>query len=92
MWFAVAYLWGINLLALLAFGWGASRARRRRRKIPERRMLWLAILGGSPGALLGCWIFRVKTRSRGPVAWLLAIAAAQAGLGYLLLSGAVTAP
>ena len=89
MWFAVTYLWGINLLALLAFGWDASRARRRRRRISERRMLWLAVLGGSPGALLGGWIFRHKTRKRGLRAWLLVIAAAQAGLGYVLLSGTV---
>ncbi|WP_424831636.1 DUF1294 domain-containing protein [Ruegeria sp.] len=72
------YLWAINALTLLAFGWDKARARRRRRRIPERRLLWLAALGGSPGALLGRWMFKHKTRKRGFSVWLMCIFGAQA--------------
>ncbi len=86
MWIAVIYLWAINALTLLAFGWDKLRARRRKRRIPERRLLWLAALGGSLAALLGRWIFGHKTRKRGFSAWLYAIAACQVGLCYLIIS------
>ncbi len=59
MWIAVIYLWVVNTLTLLAFGWDKLRARQRKRRVPERNLLWLATLGGSPGALLGRWIFSV---------------------------------
>ena len=81
------YLWAINALTLLAFGWDKTRARRRRRRIPERRLLWLAALGGSPGALLGRWMFKHKTRKRGFSVWLLGICALQAGMVFILLAG-----
>jgi uncharacterized membrane protein YsdA (DUF1294 family) len=86
MWIAVIYLWAINTLTLMAFGWDKLRARRRRRRIPERRLLWLAALGGSLAALLGRWIFGHKTRKRGFSAWLYTITAFQAGLCYLIMS------
>ncbi len=78
MWIAVTYLWLINILTLLAFGLDKTRARRRKGRLPERRLLWLAALGGSPGALLGRWIFKHKTRKRGFSLWLIAIASVQA--------------
>ncbi len=78
MWIAVLYLWAINILSLLAFGWDKLRARRRKGRIPERRLLWLAALGGSPGAVMGRWIFNHKTRKRGFSTWLFAIVCLQA--------------
>ena len=86
MWVAVLYLWAINTLTLLAFGWDKLRARRKKRRIPERRLLWLAVLGGSLAALLGRWIFVHKTRKRSFSAWLYTISALQAGLCYLIIS------
>ncbi len=80
------YLWTINALTLLAFGWDKLRARRRKRRIPERRLLWMAALGGSLAALLGRWIFGHKTRKRSFSAWLYAITATHAGLCYLMVS------
>ncbi|WP_247742604.1 MULTISPECIES: DUF1294 domain-containing protein [unclassified Ruegeria] len=82
MWIAVMYLWAINTLTLLAFGWDKLRARRRKRRVPERRLLWLAALGGSPGAIVGRWIFRHKTRKRGFSRWLFAILIGQAAACY----------
>ncbi len=86
MWIVVIYFWAINALTLLAFGWDKLRARRRKRRIPERRLLWLAALGGSPGAVLGRWIFKHKTRKRRFSIWLYGIAGVQATLFYLILS------
>ncbi|WP_425044416.1 DUF1294 domain-containing protein [Primorskyibacter sp. S87] len=85
MWFVVIYLWIINLLALLAIGLDKRRARARKRRIPERNLLWLAALGGSPGAILGRWMFRHKTRKRSYSVWMFLIAATQAGAFYLAI-------
>lgn len=87
MWIAIIYLWAINGLTLLAFGWDKSRATRRKRRIPERRLLWLAAIGGSPGAVLGRWIFAHKTRKRGFTIRVLLIAGLQAAICYILGSG-----
>ncbi|WP_328803302.1 DUF1294 domain-containing protein [Ruegeria haliotis] len=78
------YLWATNVLALLAFGWDKARASHRKRRIPERKLLWLAALGGSPGAVLGRWMFRHKTRKRGFSMWLFGILAAQVAACYLV--------
>ncbi len=86
MWIAVLYLWAINALTLLAFGWDKLNARRRKKRVPEKRLLWLVTLGGSPGALLGRWIFSHKTRKRRFSIWLYAIVWVQVALGYLLIS------
>ncbi|KUJ79141.1 hypothetical protein AVO44_11720 [Ruegeria profundi] len=86
MWIAVMYLWAINTLTLLAFGWDKARAKRRKRRVPERRLLWLAALGGSPGAVLGRWMFRHKTRKRGFSIWLFGIFLTQAAMVYLIIS------
>lgn len=80
------YLWAINALTLMAFGWDKVRAGRRKRRIAERRLLLLAALGGSPCAVLGRWIFRHKTRKRGFSVWLFGIFAAQLCTTYLALS------
>ncbi len=84
MWIMVIYLWTINALTLLAFGWDKLQARRRKKRTPERNLLWLAALGGSPGALLGRWIFRHKTRKRLFSYYIFGIFGIQAVLAYLL--------
>ncbi|SMO68194.1 DUF1294 domain-containing protein [Ruegeria faecimaris] len=86
MWIAVIYLWVINGLTLLAFGWDKLRARRRKSRVPERRLLWLAALGGSPGALVGRWIFNHKSRKGRFSLSLFAIFATQVGLAYFLIT------
>ena len=86
MWIAVIYLWLINGLTLLVFGWDKLRARRRKRRISERQLLWLALLGGSPGAILGRWIFRHKTRKGRFSLYLFVIFGVQVALVYLLVT------
>ncbi|WP_420585981.1 DUF1294 domain-containing protein [Ruegeria sp.] len=87
MWIAVLYLWAINTLTLLAFGWDKLRAQRRKKRIPERKLLWLAAVGGSPGAVLGRWMFRHKTLKRGFSGRLFGILGAQAAIAFFILNG-----
>lgn len=74
IWAVVGSPWGllacwlilINAVTFCAFGldkWKAKRKETREsvRRIPERRLLLLAALGGSAGALLGMRVFHHKT-------------------------------
>ena len=56
------YLLIISALTFLTFGADKRRARRDRRRVRERTLFLLAVLGGSIGALLGMYVFRHKTR------------------------------
>lgn len=57
-------LLAINLTTFAAFGWDKAAARQRDRRIPERTLLTLAALGGSPAALLARQTLRHKTRKQ----------------------------
>ena len=64
LWLAV-----INLVTFLVFGldkWKAKRKAKNEavRRVPERTLFLLAILGGSVGALLGMRVFHHKTLHR----------------------------
>lgn len=61
-WLVLAYLGVINLAALWMMGADKSRARKKRRRIPEKRLLWTGALGGALGLGLGMRIFHHKTR------------------------------
>jgi uncharacterized membrane protein YsdA (DUF1294 family) len=52
----------VNALAFLAFGEDKNRAMLGVRRIPERRLLHLAVLGGTLGAYAGRHHYRHKTR------------------------------
>ncbi|MBP1757966.1 MAG: hypothetical protein H6Q61_215 [Firmicutes bacterium] len=56
------YVLLLSLAAFLLMGIDKGRARRGRRRIPERILLGVALLGGSPGGVLGMHMFRHKTR------------------------------
>ena len=56
------YLVLVNLLAFLLMGADKRRARKGMWRIPEAQLFLAALLGGSPGALLGMQLFRHKTR------------------------------
>lgn len=89
--FAAVYLGVLNLVTLLIFGWdkaaAADKVRRGRSRVPERALLTLAALGGSPGALLARPIFRHKTRKQPFSAWLTLIVFVQAAA--IVIGGAV---
>ena len=64
----VAYLLGINIATILAYGYDKSIANSRSSvsasRVPENVLQLLALAGGSPGALVGQSAFRHKTTKR----------------------------
>lgn len=52
----------MSLAAFILYGRDKRLAKRRQWRIPEKVLLWVGFLGGSPGALLGMHCFRHKTR------------------------------
>ena len=75
----VAFLAAVNLFTMLRFWQDKRRAMAGQRRIPEGDLLGLALIGGSPGALLARRLFRHKTRKQPFSAWLYAIVVLQAG-------------
>ena len=61
---AVGYWLAVNLTGFVLFGWDKRCALRSNRRVPERRLLMLAALGGAPAMLLGRSMLRHKTRKQ----------------------------
>ena len=53
---------GASMPAFLLMGWDKRQARRGGRRTPEKWFFLLSLLGGTPGAILGMYAFRHKTR------------------------------
>ncbi|HEX7821909.1 MAG TPA: DUF1294 domain-containing protein [Sphingobium sp.] len=74
----------LNLWTILCFRQdkvhARTGARTGKRRIPERDLLTLALIGGSPGAFLARRIFRHKTRKEPFSTYLKLIACVQAGV------------
>jgi uncharacterized membrane protein YsdA (DUF1294 family) len=75
----------INVITILAFWFDKMRAVAGTRRIREADLLGLAIIGGSPGALIARSLFRHKTRKQPFSTQLWLITALQAGalIGFL---------
>ena len=71
----------VNLWTMLRFWQDKRRAVAGQRRIPEGDLLRLALMGGSPGALLARHLFRHKTRKEPFSTQLFIIVALQAGAG-----------
>jgi len=78
------YLAAVNLAAFAAFGVDKQRALSGGWRIPERRLLGLAVAGGGVGAALGQRLFRHKTSKEPFASRLRLILAAQAIVAGLL--------
>ena len=78
------YLIIVNILTFLIFGIDKWKARRGKWRIPEGTLLWMSIVGGSIGALLGMYLFRHKTQKRKFNLGIPAILLAQAILAYFI--------
>jgi uncharacterized membrane protein YsdA (DUF1294 family) len=77
-----AYLAGINIITFLFYGYDKRQSLKNKGRIPELTLHLLALLGGSPGALLGQLSFRHKTKKLSFKIVFLAIVLIQAGLGF----------
>jgi uncharacterized membrane protein YsdA (DUF1294 family) len=62
---AYAYLISINTMVMLLYGYDKRQAIVGRTRVPEMALHVAALLGGSPGALLGQRLFHHKTRKLG---------------------------
>ncbi len=58
----LVYLVFINILTFAVYGTDKAKAKKHAWRIPEKTLLFLAVLGGSVGAWLGMRIFRHKTK------------------------------
>ena len=83
---ALAFL-AVNLWTILRFWQDKQRAIAGERRIPEGDLLGLAMIGGSPGALLARRWFRHKTRKEPFSTQLLVIVVLQIGavIGFALV-------
>ena len=55
------YLLIINIIAFIMYGIDKWKAQRNQWRISEKMLLFLAVIGGSAGALAGMYIFHHKT-------------------------------
>ncbi len=62
-WSLGVYLLMINIIAYVMYGMDKQRAKRRKWRISERKLLLVAAVGGSLGAWLGMRNFRHKTKN-----------------------------
>lgn len=81
------YLFVVNVASFGLFGWDKKAAEAGVRRIPERTLLLVAALGGTPGAFLGQSKFRHKTQKQPFKAQLFAIVVAQIALISTYFSG-----
>ena len=79
------YLFAVNVTAYAAFAYDKAMAMEGRRRVPERRLLGLALIGGSVGAVSAQRMLRHKTQKQPFRSQLQGIVA----LHILLLIGAV---
>lgn len=74
------YLAAVNVVAFAVYGADKRRAKKERRRVPEKTLFLLAAIGGSLGAWAGMYAFRHKTRHWYFVWGIPAILAAQMAL------------
>lgn len=75
----------LNLFTFFVYRGDKEAARYGRQRVPERRLLWLAFLGGSLGAFAAQQLLRHKTRKQPFRTILLAILVFHLGLGLSLM-------
>ena len=59
---ALTYLVVINVVTFFVYGIDKWKARHDKWRVTEARLLWIAVAGGSIGALLGMKIWHHKTK------------------------------
>lgn len=59
---AMAWVAAASALGLLLMAYDKRQAVQGRRRVAERTLLTVALIGGTPGVLAGMWLMRHKTR------------------------------
>jgi len=77
----LVYVALINTIAFCTFGLDKRRTRLKKRRVPEKQLFFMALAGGTAGALLGMHLFRHKTLHRRFTMGLPLIMLAQVGIG-----------
>ena len=83
--FAISYLVIINIVTFLAYGLDKAQAKSHRWRTPEKTLWFLALIGGSIGALLAMNQFRHKTKKLSFQLPLMIIIALQVGVLFALI-------
>ena len=85
----ILYVWLLLMSLVLFFTMGADKRRavKSLRRVPERRLFTLALLGGAAGGWLGMYAFRHKTRHGKFIVGFPLIALLQLGLCVYLAAG-----
>ena len=81
------YLAAVNVVAFAVYGADKRRAKKGKRRVPEKTLFLLAVIGGSVGAWAGMYAFRHKTRHWYFVWGIPAILAVQMALAVWLAAG-----
>lgn len=77
----IIYIWiGISIFTFLLFGYDKLMAIWKKRRVPEKTLLFFTLIGGSIGTLLGMNIFRHKTRKTSFQFWVALVLIIQIGL------------
>lgn len=84
-----AWLVAINVLTFGVYGYDKRIAGSDIVRVPEAVLLGLALIGGSPGALLGMQLFNHKTRkgSFRAIYWAIVAVQVVAVIGWLVVQG-----
>lgn len=82
----ISYLVIINALGFILMLADKVKAKKNLWRIPEATLLWVAVLGGSLGSILGMNVFRHKTKHLKFALGLPLILAAQVVLAVVLLA------
>ena len=56
------YLIAVNVVAFILYGADKQKARKKKWRSSEKALLGIAVIGGSPGAILGMFVFHHKTK------------------------------
>ena len=82
----VWYLVIINFITFFVYGLDKAKAEGQSWRVKETRLLLLALIGGSLGAIAGMKIFRHKTKKIGFLLPFILILALQIGILYFFLT------
>lgn len=75
----------INIFAFAFMGIDKAKAKKNKRRIPEKTLFLFAIIGGSIGSIAGMQVFRHKTKHMSFVIGMPAILILQLVVVYLLV-------